>query len=67
MFLPSRDVQEEKRIQRMQSTRIEKLCLSLIPAGPLRDEVSISAHEVQCGDPMCSPIDTVITIQYTKR
>ena len=44
---------------------IEAQCLELIPES-LRNDVTISIQEVQCGDPTCSPIDTAIGVLFAR-
>jgi hypothetical protein len=65
MFLPGRSVEKERAEQRKQLKRIEDLCLELVPPN-LSAGLTIDVQEVQCGDPKCSPIDTVITLLYER-
>jgi hypothetical protein len=67
MFFPGRSVQEEKAKQKAVLKKLEDICISLIPEGPIREDAIVSVYEVQCGDPSCAPIDTVISIQFGKR
>jgi hypothetical protein len=67
MFLPGRSVTAEKEALQKAYKKIEVLCLSFLPDdAALRDACTISAQEVQCGDPDCSPIDTMITIMFKR-
>jgi len=67
MFLPDASALNEKKIadnRRKQAYRdIEKWSLELMPA-TIRDDAVISAQEVICGDPDCSPVDTLINIVF---
>jgi hypothetical protein len=69
MFLPDASSLNEKKIadeRRKEAFRnIEKWSLELIPEA-IRDAAVISAHEVVCGDPECSPIDTAISIVFQR-
>ena len=69
MFLPDATALDEKTIaekRRKQAFRdIEKWSLELMPE-TIRDDAVISAQEVVCGDPECSPIDTLINIIFQK-
>jgi hypothetical protein len=66
MFLPGRSVEDEKKKLQLAYKKIEEYCLQLMPEDPpaIRDECTISAQEVQCGDPQCAPIDTMITLLF---
>ena len=69
MFLPDASALNEKKIadnRRKQAYRdIEKWSLELMPA-TIRDDAVISAQEVICGDPDCSPVDTLINIVFSR-
>jgi hypothetical protein len=69
MFLPDASSLNEKKIadeRRKEAFRnIEKWSLELIPEA-IRDAAVISAQEVVCGDPECSPIDTAISIVFQR-
>jgi hypothetical protein len=65
MFLPSRSVNEEKQIRTAAYKQIEAICLALLPPAMVPDCI-VSAQEVQCGDPNCAPIDTMITLQFLR-
>lgn len=65
MFLPGRDVVDEKQKRREVFNRIEKWCEELVPES-IRSDCAVSVQEVMCGDPMCSPIDTVITLSFKR-
>lgn len=67
MFLPDaaslneRKMTEERR--RKAFRNIESWTLELIPP-EIRDAAVISAQELQCFDPSCSPIDTSVSIMF---
>jgi len=70
MFLP----QDERNVAEMQATekarregysRIEVWATEAIPE-EIRQGVTISVQEVQCGDPECAPIDTAIAIIFPR-
>lgn len=68
MFLPEslkgqdgEDAAERQRIIAIR--RIEQWALELVPQS-IRTGVQVSAQEVVCGDPNCSPKDTVIVILF---
>jgi hypothetical protein len=63
MFLPNKNADAEKAALKRHYARIEAWALDIIPAD-LREEVQVSVQEVQCGDPDCAPIDTVVTIIF---
>lgn len=69
MFLPDAAALNEKKVadeRRKEAFRnIEKWSLELIPEA-IRDAAVISAQEVVCGDPECSPIDTAISIVFQR-
>jgi hypothetical protein len=44
---------------------IEAWSLDIIPE-TIRDQAQISIQEVQCGDPQCAPIDTAVTILFSR-
>ena len=55
--------QQQKKEKREAADRVEQWALACVPAN-LREGLSISVQEVQCGDPSCAPIDTAITMIY---
>jgi hypothetical protein len=63
MFLPGRNVQQELQEKQRMYRRIEDLATSLLPPQFVQD-CTVSVQEVQCGDPNCAPIDTVITLLF---
>lgn len=67
MFLPDTSALNEKKIAEKRRKEayqnIEKWSLELMPE-TIRDEAVIAAQEVACGDPDCSPIDTLINIIF---
>lgn len=65
MFLPKSNQEAEKAAKRTVLERVENWSLGIIPQ-ELRDDVQLTAQEMVCGDPSCSPIDTVITIVFNR-
>lgn len=67
MFLPGANVTKQKADEDRNAAykHIEKMSLLLIPAD-CRDDAVVSVQEVQCGDPNCAPIDTAITVQFSR-
>ena len=67
MFLPGRNAEEERHALQTEYRRVERICVELLPSDPaLREASNISVQEVQCGDPDCSPIDTIVTIMFPR-
>lgn len=64
MFLPGRSVDEEKAVRQAAFKKIEDWSKELIEVDAVRQACLISAQEVQCGDPNCSPIDTLVTLTF---
>ena len=69
MFLPNASALDEKKIaenRRKEAFRnIEKWSLEFVPES-MRDDAVISSQEMVCGDPECSPIDTIISIVFQR-
>lgn len=65
MFLPNDNAAAEEKERRAAYERVERWALDLVPP-ELRDDVQISAQEVQCGDPNCAPIDTTIAVIFNR-
>ncbi len=70
MFLPQNDVtvaemQEAEKARREAYSRIEQWTIEEIP-GEIREGVTITVQEIQCGDPNCSPIDTAVAIMFPR-
>jgi hypothetical protein len=63
MFLPGRNIQQELQEKQRMYRRVEDLATSMLPPQIVQD-CTISVQEVQCGDPTCAPIDTVITLLF---
>lgn len=67
MFDPSKasqaklDALAKKRAQ----ASVKEKCIQLVPM-ELQEGLLIDVKEVQCGDPNCSPIDTVITMVWAE-
>jgi hypothetical protein len=66
MFLPENAAGSKAEKERKAAFKqIEGWSLQLIPE-PLRNDVTVSVREIQCGDPQCSPIDTAITVVFDR-
>lgn len=70
MFLPDNlkdqnAEKQEKDALKAAYIRVEGWAMELIP-DDARDGVHVSVQEVECFDPECSPIDTVVAIIYTR-
>ncbi len=67
MFLPGNqeEVRKDEEARREAFRNIEAWSLEIIPA-EIRDDVQVSSQEVMCGDPECSPVDTAVTIQFSR-
>lgn len=67
MFLPENAAQANNAEKQRKAAfkKIEEWSLQLIPE-PLRNDVTISVQEIQCGDPQCSPIDTAIAVVFDR-
>ncbi len=69
MFLPDTEAMNERKLteeRRKKAFRnIESWTLELIPP-EIRDAAVISTQELQCHDPSCSPIDTSVSIMFTR-
>jgi hypothetical protein len=65
MFLPGRSAEKEAAEKKKIMARVEHWCLEIIPETCL-EGTEVSIQEVQCGDPDCSPIDTVVTIFFAR-
>ena len=69
MFLPENVVgpgaslAEKQRKEAFKN--IEQWSMNIIPE-PLRDDVTVSVQEIQCGDPQCSPVDTAISVVFNR-
>lgn len=70
MFLPKNesdtsDLRAAEAARREGYARIEAWALELIPS-EIREGVTITVQEVQCGDPECAPIDTAVAIMFPR-
>jgi len=66
MFLPGgRNFQQESQDKKRTLQRVENLALECLPEH-MRSAATVSIQEVQCGDPECAPIDTVVTIIFER-
>ena len=67
MFLPENLANKNKEAEERKAAfqRIEAWSMELIPEA-IRNDANVSIQEVQCGDPQCAPIDTAVTIVFTR-
>ena len=70
MFLPDNLKNQHAETQKKEELkaayiRVEGWAMELIP-DDAREGVQISVQEVECFDPECAPIDTVVAIIYTR-
>ena len=73
MFLPNNleneaDLEAKRRGKdsaKKSCIQLERWSMELIPRNA-RKGVIVSAQEVECSDPECSPIDTVVAIIFPK-
>lgn len=59
--LNEKNVADERRKEAYK--KIDQWSLELMPE-PIREDAQVSAQEIVCGDPECSPIDTLVTIVF---
>jgi hypothetical protein len=64
MFLPGRSVDDEKAVRQAAYHKIEEWSKKLIESETVRQACLISVQEVQCGEPNCAPIDTIVTLSF---
>jgi hypothetical protein len=64
MFLPNRSVQQEKEQRARYYKRVEELTQQRFASQEMNDACCISVQEVVCGDPACSPVDTVVSLTF---
>jgi hypothetical protein len=64
MFLPGQSWEVDKAQRQEAYTQIEAWSQSLIASEAVRQACLITVQEVQCGDPQCAPIDTVVTFSF---
>ncbi len=67
MFLPENLASKNREAEERKAAfkNIEAWSAELIPEA-IREDASVSIQEVQCGDPQCAPIDTAVTILFTR-
>jgi hypothetical protein len=70
MFLPKNEadtsnLRAAEAARREGYARIEAWALEAVPQA-IRDGVTITVQEVQCGDPECAPIDTAVAIMFPR-
>lgn len=65
MFLPGRSAEKEKEEQKRHFSQVEEWSLQIIPA-EFSQGTDVSVQEVQCGDPDCAPIDTLVTMFFAR-
>jgi len=63
--MPGRDTSKEKEEKQAVFRNVEQIAESLIEE-KFRKDCHVSVQEIQCGDPQCSPIDTVVTIVFDR-
>mmetsp|Transcript_15305 Transcript_15305/g.43130 ORF Transcript_15305/g.43130 Transcript_15305/m.43130 type:complete len:185 (-) Transcript_15305:131-685(-) len=65
MFDPNKvnDNKNKREDQKKAIQKLEDWSMNIIPT-TIRDRASIVVQEVQCGDPNCAPIDTLISIAF---
>lgn len=70
MFLPQdqadiAETQAAEKARREGYSRVEMWVNEAIP-DEIRQGVTITVQEVQCGDPECAPIDTAVAIMFPR-
>ena len=67
MFLPENvnTALKEEEIRKAAFKDIEKWSSEIIPPN-IRPDCVVSVQELLCGDPQCSPIDTAVTLTFTR-
>ena len=65
MFLPGRNAEQERADKQRILKRVEGWAEELIPEN-FRPDCTVSVQEVQCGDPNCAPIDTLVTLIFQR-
>jgi len=70
MFLPKNEndtnnLRAAEAARREGYARIEAWAIEAIPLS-IRQGVTITVQEVQCGDPECAPIDTAVAIMFPR-
>lgn len=67
MFMPGAEVgaKQAEEARNVAFKMIERWALEFMPA-EIRDDAVVSSQEVMCGDPDCAPIDTAVTIQFSR-
>jgi len=67
MFMPGQPAKDPKAeaYRKAGIARVEEWSMALIPEN-IRRDVVVAVQEVQCGDPNCAPIDTAITIVFSR-
>lgn len=65
MFLPNPNAREEREAKRRLLERIEQWGIDRLPAD-LRDDVQLLVQEIDCSDPACSPVDTIVTVVFAR-
>jgi hypothetical protein len=65
MFDPSKlkKKNNEKEMKKQALNHVKELCLQIIPKS-IQDGLILDVNEQVCGDPSCSPIDTVISLVW---
>jgi hypothetical protein len=64
MFLPERSVQLEREERMRNYKKVEELTQQRFASQEMNEACCISVSEVACGDPQCSPIDTIVSLTF---
>lgn len=64
MFLPGRSVEQERQQKQTHYQRVEELIRQTFDSKQIDDACTITVQEVACGDPACSPIDTIVCLTF---
>lgn len=63
MFLPNQNFDKIKAEQKAAFARIEQWTQQLLDE-TARKACTVSVQEIQCGDPNCAPIDTLVQLVF---
>lgn len=66
MFLPGRSVEQENIDRKKHYKRVVDLMQETFESKEIRDACTVTVQEVQCGDPNCAPIDTIVSLTFDK-
>jgi len=65
MFLPGRNTHQERDTLHAAYRTIEGQVAELLP-DVYRNDCQVSIQQVECGDPYCAPIDTLVTLDFAR-